>query len=458
MKKTIAMMVLLALACNVPVKAQVAAQAAAQAAGTYTDCTAFNLNGKVKKVACSEGTGSISEGPTDEGYSELTFTRAGKADLLDEMKLPMAGDDVGAASFFKRDKAGRLAEFCMSGANGYESKTVFTYGANGRIASSQVYFDGKKDGAPVSFKYDGNGNLVKRGGIVYTILKTDAQGNWLSRKYKNDWDEVVTENRAITYYNTSQNVLDFEVSAPNTLITAKGNYANIRERPSLKAPYVKMLGLDDWNATLQDHAVMNATDAGNGWWKTSKGYISKSVTKVVPAAAVPEDRIGKFAAGYHGDDMDDRGSWRVSRNKATGLVLCEYDDNPIYGLYLGKEVNGVFCFKYFVTLFLTYDENAAKLKVAKEEDTDGATGRKSYSYTITYGPSYVKRLKNPKYNPHGSDMESANEYFVYLDFSRLPKDMIEYIFKDEIENDNVNEYYVNAYMMSDKFEYPYSAW
>lgn len=164
--------------------------------GFAQDWKAFCLNGSVKSVQCTDN--EIDDGPVP--YSTLTFNSAGKVSKVDDVPLPMSGD----ASMYHatRNTKGQLSSYVMDGMNGSES-TRYTYNAQGRIATSQSFYNGKADGKAQTHTYDTNGNLIKRGTTTYTILKKDSQGNWLSRKYKDDDGEMVTETRTITYWNTS---------------------------------------------------------------------------------------------------------------------------------------------------------------------------------------------------------------------------------------------------------------
>lgn len=157
------------------------------------DWKAFCLNGAVKSVVCEDG--EIDDGPVP--YSTLTFTSAGKVSKVDDIPLPMKG----AASMYyaTRNAKGQLSNYTQDGISG-SANTRYTYNAQGRIATSQQFFNGKADGKAETHTYDANGNLIKRGTTTYTILKKDSKGNWLSRKYKNDYGEMVTETRTITYW------------------------------------------------------------------------------------------------------------------------------------------------------------------------------------------------------------------------------------------------------------------
>lgn len=162
--------------------------------GFAQDWKAFCLNGAVKSVSCTDE--EIYDGPVP--YSEITFTRAGKVSLVDEGPLPMKG--AASTYFATRNAKGQLSSYVMYGADGNEMSTRFTYNVQGRIATSREYFNGKPEGKAQTHTYDANGNLTKCGTTVYTILKKDNKGNWLSRKCKNDYGEMVTEKRTITYW------------------------------------------------------------------------------------------------------------------------------------------------------------------------------------------------------------------------------------------------------------------
>lgn len=171
----------------------VAAMLLTCADGFAQDWKAFCLKGSVKSVECTDG--EIDDGPVP--YSTITFTGAGKVSRVDDVPLPMKGD----ASVFHatRNAKGQLSSYVIEDIGG-NATTRYTYNAQGRIATSQDFFNGKADGKAQTHTYDADGNLTKRGTTTYTILKKDSQGNWLSRKYKSDDGETVTETRTITYW------------------------------------------------------------------------------------------------------------------------------------------------------------------------------------------------------------------------------------------------------------------
>lgn len=250
---------------------------------------------------------------------------------------------------------------------------------------------------------------------------------------------------ALTSTAQTSSILDqITVELPTKLITAKGTSANVRTRPSTNAPIVKV-NKDDYsyNLTLPYYQCWAVLDEENGWYKTEYGYVSKSVTKEVPLDPVPNNMINQASIGYE-EGEDATGYWRVGRNKATGLVLCEISDNPRNALLIGKEINGVFVFKYAVeNLYLNYIETESKPSVQKDKSDD------YIQYTLTYGPNLKKNVTNP---------DNPSEPLEFIDLNRIPKDVLEYLFKEAIQKNEVKNFYVPAYMMtpSNKFFYPFN--
>lgn len=162
----------------------------------YTDRTAFNLSGAVKEVTSTPSDNYICDG-VEIGYTSLKFNRNGKCTTLNEQEF--IAKEYMSGSTFERNAKGQISNSASYYTGGF-SKTYYTYNAQGRIASCRyVNSDGSK--TPTAYcTYDSNGNLTKQGKTVYTILKTDSHGNWLSRRYKNEDGETVNDSRTITYY------------------------------------------------------------------------------------------------------------------------------------------------------------------------------------------------------------------------------------------------------------------
>lgn len=162
----------------------------------YTDRTAFNLSGNVKSVVSKSESDMIFDG-VELGYTSLTFTREGKVATWNEGEFPSSEYQDGF--IVKRNAKGQITSSEAYYTGGY-TKTYYTYNAQGRIASLKHEESGSTRKTTTLCTYDSNGNLIKEGKTVYTILKKDRQGNWISRKYKNDYGEIVNDSRTITYW------------------------------------------------------------------------------------------------------------------------------------------------------------------------------------------------------------------------------------------------------------------
>jgi len=162
----------------------------------YTDRKAFNLNGAVKSVVSKSDESYISDG-IEMNYTSLTFTRAGKGATCNESDFPTS-EYMGGFTLDRNSK-GQISATTGFWPGGF-AKTYYIYNAQGKIASLKHETSESTRKTTIYCTYDADGNLVKCGKTVYTILKKDSHGNWLSRKYKNDDGETVTESRTITYY------------------------------------------------------------------------------------------------------------------------------------------------------------------------------------------------------------------------------------------------------------------
>lgn len=162
----------------------------------YTDRTAFNLSGNVKSVLSKSESDMIFDG-VELGYTSLTFTREGKVATWNGGEFPSSEYQDGYV--VKRNAKGQISSSEAYYTGGY-TKTYYTYNTQGRISSLKHEESGSTRKATTLCTYDYDGNIIKEGKTVYTILKKDSQGNWLSRRYKNDYGETVTETRTITYW------------------------------------------------------------------------------------------------------------------------------------------------------------------------------------------------------------------------------------------------------------------
>lgn len=192
------------------------AQAAAQ-----TDTAAASPNGEEQQATAAPDlvyndlrghvkTATLWFDETENNHYTLTFSPEGKWLTIDGKKLAAHYNDG-----VKRDSEGRIISLNSSEPDsGIIEETEATW-ADGRVVKRAISFG--MDGFDTeTYTYDTRGNLTACKTVsedpmdeeaepttyttAYTILATDAQGNWTRRRMKVSTGVTIVQKRTITYY------------------------------------------------------------------------------------------------------------------------------------------------------------------------------------------------------------------------------------------------------------------
>lgn len=229
-----------------------------------------------------------------------------------------------------------------------------------------------------------------------------------------------------------QSVLDnltFEV--PMKLVrpaNQDGDYVNIRKTPSIKGAKSCSRNFTTILAVEQENA---------SWYKTKDGWISKTVAKPCKNNPITPEMLNRyygFSTAY-----DDYMLWTVVPIKGEHELCILYRDwdnffgyNEPKGLWLGKQIGDVFVFKYHVDLVIEISDIEDTFKLEKLQDE----GSKDVYYKLIVGNKY--QTKN------NLDWDSP-------DFSIFNEKILERIFKEVIEKNKVDYYYINSELLSKLF-------
>lgn len=198
---------------------------------------------------------------------------------------------------------------------------------------------------------------------------------------------------------SAQSVLDKLVfEAPKKLIKVKGNTANVRHKPSLKAPLVFIeTGFDDMpQFKLNNHTLYPVVEELDGWYKIESyvdymgqggyelqsGYVSKTVVieseypplyEGIGDAGVLSFARTLFAGdGIYGGDVYQY--WSPTANPNYFIFVEGYSEEGDVGqgtsvtLWLGKRVGNILVFKYPTHKSFIYDNSAGKKLLLDDYD------------------------------------------------------------------------------------------
>lgn len=247
------------------------------------------------------------------------------------------------------------------------------------------------------------------------------------------------------------NGLQFD--APQSLWRPKGNTANLRTRPNAKAPKAKIYKRE--RTWICKGELVN--DIGNdpNWVTTVLGgktvYISKSVMENVESAPITADVFNNYYT-YLGtdygpeEDPDDVMQWRIGKIKNSELYLCE--GQPYYApcryIMLGKMIDNVLVFKYRVPFENGYtgDDLMPIGKYFLEFEYDEWCGDNLCYFKHNKG--MVKKIILDE------DSDSPNPCDC-LDLTKMTETMVYAIFKDKIQKNEVDYFYLNSTSFSKDF-------
>ena len=180
----------------------------------HYDWARFGLKGKVKSLTMKaqnkmsstvkfsvEGKLEEQNGvPSDKCYKQTKSDSMGRITYLELTKKISEKHETYESQTFKYDGVGRLSASSHNNSKG-KKNIVYSYIGN--------------DINPSSVRGYGNQGEKCEYNIEYNYLSTDEQGNWTKRECTNSKNERWTEERAVTYYETS------DASKPDSLATKK---------------------------------------------------------------------------------------------------------------------------------------------------------------------------------------------------------------------------------------------
>ena len=231
--------------------------------------------------------------------------------------------------------------------------------------------------------------------------------------------------------------LTFE--APQKLITAKGETANVREKPSLKAPIVDV-GYEDeaFLLKLNNYTLYPVIGEVDGWYEVkityplsevwgyeeTTGFVSKSVVRESPSVEYADSIINpaKVCKDNRYMDLPKGVLWVLSRtaNPDYFMLTQMYYDN--YTLWLGKIVDNVLVFKYPVHWNFICDNKLGDRILADDEEN------------LYYSE------KGPLINENNR----ATGWQTIFQFDNFNDAMLERLFRDAINEGRNGAVYYNA--------------
>lgn len=228
--------------------------------------------------------------------------------------------------------------------------------------------------------------------------------------------------------------LTFE--APAKLIRPTGANVNVRESPSANAPKAK--DENGWNISATKHKLYSVNTELPAWWSTEYGYISKKVAKLSVGKPITDNMLNRFYGWSEGYDY--ASEWIVSRTASKhGLVVCYTSGEGWNTLWLGKQEDNVFVFKYRIFCTINVDESNTTPNYLNrhKEDRDGMT-----MWELTVGKQLAQEV------PHG-----GMGTIQMMNFSKINDKMILLLFKEAIENWSWRDsyLYLNSELLSDEY-------
>ena len=184
---------------------------------------------------------------------------------------------------------------------------------------------------------------------------------------------------------------------------------------------------------MEKDELYGASELINGWYKLgNKKYVKASdVKEVSPDKSLPQKDFNKhvYGANY---DMDWWLTWRLSEVQDTGLILALVDRGGFNYMFLGKKIGNLFVFKYRVDVscYRAVEKEKSFFKV-----TDEVRDNWRY-YDIMFGEDYGVMTDNCD---------------IQIDLSRFTEKSILSLFQEVIQKGEINEYYLDANLLSGKF-------
>lgn len=230
----------------------------------------------------------------------------------------------------------------------------------------------------------------------------------------------------------TESVLDnLTFEAPAKLIRPKGEWINVRTQPSLSAAKAK----DKWGYEkgVTKHEILGVEQENAGWYRIGKDqWISKTVSTPVQPRPITEGMMNRFFGWSQG--YDDWSEWTISPvgNKGFYIYMCGTS------LRLGKMVGNVLVFKYTLELqnIVISEQPADAKKFNIETDTYDGEVR----YTLVVGTNYTREMRHAQLTDRFINLQLFNDK------------VIERLFKEKIEKNQVDYMYITSDLLSGEYE------
>lgn len=247
---------------------------------------------------------------------------------------------------------------------------------------------------------------------------------WVTHKYPNNPEKVFKG-------------LSFE--APKKFFRPKSDDVRMREKPNTKAALVK----NEHNETLLSYQwdIYPVRNENQGWYQTDMGWMSKTVAKPVVCKPITPEMMNTNQCG-HIVDMDKFCTWKVySPVGKSGLALCHQVGDMQNYLRLGKLVGNIFVFKYCIDLGYEVDTENPKTFDLKRDNRNG-----KLQLTLRIGTDYCTKL-TPGFDNGNNQMITPWTW----DFCKINDELLLLLFKDVIENEETNYWYMTSELLTGNF-------
>ena len=210
-------------------------------------------------------------------------------------------------------------------------------------------------------------------------------------------------------------------------------------KPSINSPKVMVgSGSGKWAKCLQPWDMQPVLSENQAWYQTPLGWVNKKVAKPTINSPITDEMLNTNQCGEM-VDLDMALTWRVY-GPIGSAQLAVADLNG--SMLLGKLVDNVFVFKYRADVYIQYDEENPNRLQMHAESHDGIISK-----TLYVGTNFCKPATFTK----DHKKSESDEYYLqakYFDLSKLNDKLILYIFKDVIESNTKDYFYINSQMLS----------
>lgn len=210
-------------------------------------------------------------------------------------------------------------------------------------------------------------------------------------------------------------------------------------KPNVNSPKVmEGSGSDKWAKCLQPWDMQPVLSENQAWYETPLGWVNKKVARPTVNGLISDDMLNTNQCGEM-VDMDMALTWRVySPIGSAGLAVADLGG----AMLLGKLVDNVFVFKYRADVYIQYDNDNPNRLQMHSESNDGVISKTLYVGTKFCKPATF--TSDHKWS-EGDELYLQTKLF---DLSKLNDKLLLYIFKDVIESNKTDYFYINSQMLS----------